>query len=266
MKLHLLATTVVFTGLCSPAIAGTDMAPMHTDSKDMKQMAEPASDAGFYVGAYGGAQFSTDYGDNKQTVTDGLFGFKDTTHQQIHSFWGGVGGIKAGYNFKSVPVCDTMSLRIQPAVEAEALYIGDDSHASDLAFGGSTEHFTSNSGDFFLNGIVRFKNSSIVTPYIGIGAGLQYITTHTQLSVPFLPVTVTGLDTSDLDFAGQAMFGVDVAVAKHISVFSEYKFIDAIGTDAKSGNIPADLGGGTYRFKPDQIQQNLITAGVRYTF
>ena len=63
--------------------------------------------------------------------------------------------------------------------------------------------------------------------------------------------------------AAQGLFGIDVAITDHISLFTEYKFIEAIGTDAKNANVGA---GSTYRFKPDQIQQNLITAGVKYTF
>jgi opacity protein-like surface antigen len=256
-----LFTSALFAALTLPSFAGTDMAPMSHDSKDMKDMKQVQtynSDAGFYVAVYGGAQFDTDYGNNRQTITAGGTA---STNQDIHSDWGGVGGIKAGYNFNSFPIADFMSLGLQPAVEAEALYIGDNSHASGTFAPGNTTSFSSNSGDFFLNGILRFKNSSIVTPYVGIGAGLQYITTHGTITVPGA-APITGLDTSDLDFAAQALFGIDVAICQHVSIFSEYKFIDALGTDAKSTNFP----GATYRFKPDQIEQNLITAGVKYTF
>ena len=60
------------------------------------------------------------------------------------------------------------------------------------------------------------------------------------------------------------LLGFDVAVCRHISIFTEYKFIDALGTDGKSTSVPSP--GGTYRFKPDQVEQNLITAGVKYSF
>lgn len=260
---------VVLTGTCISVYAGNDSSPTTTgnsgDPKDMKEMRQTAassSDAGFYVAAYGGAQFDTDYGNNRQTASDDLFG-TSSTGAKIHSGWGGAGGLKVGYKFNSIPISDFMNLRMQPAVEAEALYIGDNSHASDLAGPGSSEHFSSNSGDFFLNGILRFKNRTIVTPYVGLGAGLQYITTHGNIDVPAAGVNATGLDTSDVDFAAQALFGFDVAVCNHVSIFTEYKFIDALGTDAKSTNLPD---GATYRFKPDQIQQTLITAGVKYEF
>ena len=231
----------------------------------MKQVAVSSSDAGFYVAAYGGAQFDTDYGNNRQTADGDLFGTTGTG-AKINSGWGGAAGVKFGYKFESFPISNFMSLRLQPAVEAEGLYIGDNSHAKDLAGPGSSEHFSSNSGDFFINGILRFKNSTIVTPYVGVGAGLQYITTHGDISIPAAGVNATGLDTSSLDFAAQALFGFDVAVTNHVTVFTEYKFIDALGNDGTSYGVPGAVGGGTYRFKPDQIQQNLITAGVKYEF
>ncbi len=272
MKRTLLSTALL-AAMIVPGFAGTDTEPVGhhdakdmKDSKDLKSVATEQSDAGFYVAALGGAQFDTDYGDKHQTLSAG--GANAVSHDDINSGWGGVGGVKFGYNFNSHPVGNFMGLRLQPAVEAEALYIGDNSTTPNVlsaAFGpGATGRFSSNSGDFFLNGILRFKNNSIVTPYIGLGAGLQYITTHGSIDFP--GGSITGLNTSDLDFAAQALFGLDVQICNHISLFSEYKFIDALGTDGKSSGFPGPGPGATYRFKPDQIQQNLITAGVKYSF
>ncbi len=250
---------------CSPLCADESAAgaPDPKDMKGMTPMAPPPSDAGYYVAVYGGAQIITDYGNNRQTVNpDKFFGTNQTT-TTIHSDYGGVGGVKFGYVFDSQPLTDWMNLRWQPAVEAEALYIGDNSHVTSFAGPGSEEKFSSNSGDFFLNGIVRFKNSTLVTPYFGAGAGLQYITTHGTTWGFSNQVTGTGLDTSDLDFAFQGLGGFDFRLCNHLSLFTEYKFIDALGTDGHSTNLPAS---NTYRFKPDQVQQHLITAGVKYDF
>ncbi|HEY0257291.1 MAG TPA: outer membrane beta-barrel protein [Candidatus Methylacidiphilales bacterium] len=255
MKIQLLSA-VLLTGLCVSAYAGVDTKEM------LKTSVTPRSDAGFYVAGYGGAQFDTDYGNNRQSFSGGVLG-AGSSDAKVHSGWGAVGGLKAGYNFNSFPVWDRLSLRLQPAVEAEALYIGDHSRVSDFGAAGSSEHFRTNSGDFFINGILRFKNSSIVTPYVGVGVGLQYLTTHGNINIPVAGVSGNNVNTDDIDFAAQALFGIDVAVANHISVFTEYKFIDALGTDASTDASP---GGGNYHFKPDQIQQNLITAGVKYSF
>jgi len=262
-----LLTTVVLSTIALSAYAGTD-------TKDVKELkTNSGSDAGFYVAVYGGSNFAQDYGNKRQVVTDA--GTNYTSSDPINSNWGGAGGIKAGYNFESFAVCDTMKLRLQPAVEAEALYLGTTSTSS---FAGPTDHVDGvffptnaaintsyNSAAWFVNGILRFKNSSIVTPYIGIGAGGEYITTHGSATTNIPGYSnISGLNSSDVDFAGQALGGFDIAIAPHYSIFTEYKFIDAIGTDAKSANI-----GGTgmdYRFKPDQIQQHVIVAGVKYSF
>jgi opacity protein-like surface antigen len=241
------------------------------DPKDMKGMTQltsppqPAStDAGYYVSAYGGAQFMTHYGDNLQASNpDPIYGTNVTT-TKIHSNYGGVGGVKFGYLFQSWAFCDcNTDVRWQPALEADALYIGQNSHVTSFAGPGSQEKFSTNSGDFFINGILRLKTGTLMTPYIGAGAGLQYITTHGTMWGPGNTVIGTGLDTSDLDFAAQGLAGFDFQLCPHISVFTEYKFIDALGTDGRSTNLPASS---TYRFKPDQIQQHLITAGVTYDF
>ncbi len=256
MKRTLLSTAIL-AALTIPSFAGTDSAPAPRDSKDMKdvkQVATEQSDAGFYVAAYGGAQFDTDYGNNHQTAGP------LSTHSEIHSGWGGVGGIKGGYNFESHPLANFMGLRLQPAIEAEALYIGDNSHTDGAFTPGGNTRFSSNSADFFVNGILRFKNTSIVTPYIGIGVGVQYISTHGDFS-DAAGDRITGANTDDFDFAVQGLAGFDIAICNHISLFTEYKFIDALGTD---GDASSNLG--TYHFKPDQIQQHLITAGVKYSF
>ncbi len=238
-----------------------------TDTKDVKAMSVPTvnSDAGFYVGVYGGAQFDTSFGDQRQVI-DGGGRSERIGGTNVTADWGGAGGIKAGYKFESFPICDTLSLRLQPAVEAEALYLGTTGTASTELIGPpATEHTSYNSAAWFVNGILRFKNKTIVTPYIGAGVGGEYVTTHADATfdVPRAP-HITGIGGSDVDFAGQALAGFDVAIAPHFDVFTEYKFIDAVGTDIKTNNIAGS--GLEYRFKPDQIQQHLITAGVKYSF
>ena len=268
---------VGFAILSFSAYAGTDM----KDMKEMRVTPELRSDAGPYVAAYGGSEFDTGYGDKRETIsTDTGSTFSD--HDDIHSGYGGVGGIKGGYNFESFPICDTWNLRLQPAVEAEALYLGTDAYGG---FNGPTVPFPGvfvaqapppivtqgttkqsfNSAAWFINGILRLKNNSIITPYIGAGVGGEYITIHGEAFSNIPGNThITGLNGSDLDFAAQALAGFDIALFSHFSIFTEYKFIDALGTDAKTSNV-----GGTsytYRFKPDQIQQHLIVAGLKYSF
>jgi opacity protein-like surface antigen len=267
MKLTLLPAALL-AALTVPALAGTDMAPTAapTDSKDMKDVKQMTqvqeSDNGFYIAGFGGVQFLTDYGNNRQTITGNATGTTLSTTQTIHSDWGGVGGVKIGYNFESFDA-GFLDLHLQPAVELEGMYVGQDgNHESNAFTGGGDVHFETNSAEVFLNGILRFKNDSIVTPYVGLGVGCQYLTTHGEFTAPGA-TNLTGLNTSDFDPAGQALLGIDITIFKHVSLFTEYKFIDAISTDAKNATVGTNS---TYRFKPDQIQQNLVTAGVKYTF
>jgi len=255
MKLTSLAPAALLALATLTAHAGTDM-------KDMKQVSQPIeSDAGFYVAAYGGANFSTDYG-NRRTVFSAGGANATVTPDAVHSGIGGVGGIKGGYNFDSFPV--TEGLRLQPAVEAEALYIGMTSKASSNgAYSDSTSY---NNAAGFVNGIIRFKITdgfmAHFVPYVGVGVGAEYVTSHTSLN--FRGVQAGDAGASDFDFAAQALAGIDYNIDRHWTIFTEYKFVDALGTDLKSPSVTPR--GGDYRFKPDQLAQQLATVGVKYNF
>ncbi len=259
MKLAYLVSALVLSGLTLSAHAGTEMTD--TKAKDPKAMVPPArstTDAGFYGAVFGGAQFLTDYGNQKQTITIG--GTTFNTNANVQDGWGAAGGIKFGYNFESFDV--SKGLRLQPGVEVEGLYLGTTAKITGGTPGVSAVRNTSfNSAAGFVNGILRFKLDSPVTPYIGLGVGGQMINEDTNAQI-------NGVNTGHQDsagaFAAQALAGVDIAVCNHVSIFTEYKFIDAIGVDIETPNVGGS--GRTLNFKPDQIQQHLIVAGVKYSF
>jgi opacity protein-like surface antigen len=252
-------TTLTISSLCALATTLVVHAGP-TDSKDMKQASQTnlaASDAGFYVAAYGGANFSTDYGDRHSSL-----GGSGSTPDNVHSDVGAVGGIKGGYNFASFPVCN--GLRLQPAVEVEGLYIGMGSKYTSPS-PGYNDSTSWNNAAGFVNGILRFKLTdegffSKLTPYVGVGVGAEYLTAHTDLNIAGggHPGDV---GDEDVAFAVQGLVGLDYAICNHISLFTEYKFIDAIGS-----SFTSDTSAGQYRFAPNQIQQNLATVGVKYSF
>jgi opacity protein-like surface antigen len=263
MKLTRITSTALLTLATSFALhAGTEM----NDSKDMKQVSQTTcnSDAGFYVAAYGGINFSTNYG-NRHASFSGAGG-GPATPDNVHSDIGGVGGIKGGYNFNSFPVCD--HLRLQPAVELDAMYIGMDSKHQAGALGTTYHDSTSwNNAAGFVNGIIRFKITdsgsffSRLTPYVGVGVGVEYLTTHTNLTFD-TGAHPGNVGDEDVDFAAEAIGGVEYSLTRHLSLFTEYKFVDALGA-----NFESAIGGGAqYRFAPGQIQQNLATVGVKYNF
>jgi opacity protein-like surface antigen len=232
------------------------------DMKDMKQVSKPECppDAGFYVAAYGGVNFSTDYGDRRTVISAGGTN-ANVTPDNVHSDIGAVGGIKGGYNFNSFPIFG--NFRLQPAVEAEAMYISMRSKSSN---NGTYDDSTSyNNGAGFINGILRFKSCdgffSRFNPYIGVGVGAEYITAHTHLDIGGADAGNAG--DQDLDFAAQALAGFDYKLNQHWTLFTEYKFIDALGTNLRS---PGVAGGLDYSSKPDQLAQNVATVGVKYNF
>ncbi len=234
------------------------------------------TDAGYYVGVYGGANFAQNY--NTHTSIDptatsfpstGVFKQGGSTSGDV----GGVGGIKAGYNFESYTIDG--EFKLQPAVEAEALYLGAKAKTtfSYLGSPGSTitESSTQDSGAFMVNGIIRLKTGTILTPYLGSGIGLEY----TKLSRATL-TSATGntnsgnnhVNADNLSPAVQGLIGCDVEVFRNWDVFTEYKYLVAIDPQFSSVNF-SNLAAGSpnsYTFKSDYLGQHLITAGVKYNF
>jgi len=256
----------------------------------MKQMAPAAtpSDAGFYVAVFGGANVAQDYGDRHGSASAApVF---STTDLKVGSGSnvGGVGGIKFGYNFDSMPLDPGWA--IQPAVEAEAFYLGTTPHFhyhGSTGLGGAPPTTLSTDGDvdgnldsaaFFVNGIFRLKTGTIFTPYIGLGIGAEYmslsglqgsdaatITTIRGTTVNHGSGPVSGDD--DVVFATQGLAGFDIAIAKNWSIFTEYKFVVGIDPSFNLGNV-GTIGGTsiTGKIDPSYIGQHLVNAGIKYSF
>lgn len=263
MKITAILSIAAFATLTPSAYGGPAGTPDPKDMKGMTTLVAPSLDSGYYVAAYGGANFSNSYGDKHSELGSGGI-HVDTSTQHFHSDPGAVGGLKFGYRFNSQPICDGLAL--QPVLEAEGLYINAESTATlggALTAANITEKTSYNSGAMLINGIVRFKiDNCPVTPYAGIGVGAQYLTTHTDQSTPGLHVT--GLNGNSFGFVAQVLGGIDYEIAPHWTLFSEYKFIDMLGTDVKDINWA-----GTplyYKFNPDQIAQQIAVAGVKYNF
>jgi opacity protein-like surface antigen len=283
MRLNIFKNLALWTMMTGTVLAG---------SKDMKEIAAPevttTSDAGFYASVFGATVFDQDYY-GKSTTTSTAASPSFTTSQQIRNAVGNGGGLKFGYDFADQNI---LGLKVQPAVEAEAFYldprIWTDSNfnytpptvtppplISEVARAGGTDpaFHTRQSGDlhaaaFFLNGILRFKTNSIVTPYFGVGVGTEYLRLDSfDISVTSNGVPLSqsnGLHDDDLCFAMQGLAGLDVQVARHWSLFTEYKYIVAVDPSFSFSNY--DGAGSSDSLKADFLGQDTITAGVRYHF
>ena len=123
-----------------------------------------------------------------------------------------------------------------------------------------------NDAALMTNGIVRFKTGTLLTPYLGIGIGAEYLSnTGVEVYAPMIPAKAGLSGDSSVVFATQFLAGVDVSIAKGWSVFTEYKYLAAL---APNFNNVGDVAGGDYtaKFEPSFIGQQLITAGIKYSF
>ncbi len=272
MKKLTYLTTSLFVAMTMAAVAGTD-------TKDMKSIAAPeqgTGDAGIYVGLFGGANVSQDYGDKHTEINTPLLASTSLTLKgnDNSNHIGGVGGIKFGYNFDSFPIGG--DFRLQPAVEAEAFYMGTKTNVSyntavvgvpiSASIGGNQ-----NDAVFSVNGLLRLKTGTLFTPYIGGGIGEEYL----SLSSPRANTNVGGYgfglsyhDSDDVCLALQAIGGFDYEICKHWTLFTEYKFVATIDPSLNLGDADLAAAGVNVntKFNPDYIGQHLVTAGVKYSF
>lgn len=246
------------------ALAGP---PDATEMKGMSRMDPTPCDCGFYVGAYGGANVSQDYGNARTDFTGpgGQFTYRGSASDHI----GGVGGIKVGFNFESIPLGG--DFRLQPAVEGDAFYVGTktDVHSR---FGPGDDFDVSgnmNNAVLMVNGLMRLKTGTFFTPYIGAGVGTEYISFSSPHLVEGAGFGNLPVEHNATDFAPavQAIGGFDIEIARHWTLFTEYKYLVAIDPSLDFGN--ADFGGGTLfnlKLDPYELGQHLVTAGVKYNF
>jgi hypothetical protein len=245
------------------------------DAKDLKNMA-PApvmadSDKGFYVAAYGGADF-TDIGNNSKyqigNVGPSNFfasGVYQGNGKTVNSV-GGVGGIKFGYKFEGYEIGSGWSL--QPVVELEAAYIGNTGTNTFSYAAGETINVKSEYDNvaILVNGLVRFKNPSSFTPYLGFGLGAEYYNPNTLSISDNYGVNYTGKSESIWVPAGQALVGVDYKVANHWTLFTEFKFIIMDKPHESTYDFDHEAGGPSYSYNPGFIGENIGVFGLKYGF
>ena len=225
------------------------------------------SDAGMYIGLEGGADVAQNDGNNRIDFRG--FGDDFTFRGDNSNHVGAVGGLKVGYNFESFPL--TSGIRLQPAVELEGMYIGTRVSARS-SFGGGDNFSLSgdlNSAALMLNSLIRVKTGTCFTPYFGAGAGVEFQTfTDPVLNEPGFGDFRVQHDSNDFAPAVQAIGGFDIELAKHWTLFTEYKFIVAIDPEFNLGTVnfggPADAF--NTKYQPTYMGDHVVTTGVKYNF
>lgn len=119
------------------------------------------------------------------------------------------------------------------------------------------------SGDYqawtgMANVFFDFDNSTRVTPYIGLGAGVGIID---------VDGSAAGISTDDAFFAvlGQAIAGIDIEITDNISIFGDYRFITTLNDNLKE-NAEFNINATTKADFDVDYHNSALFAGVRFYF
>lgn len=109
-----------------------------------------------------------------------------------------------------------------------------------------------------VNLIYNLKNSSVFTPYIGVGSGIAWIDIQTNAISTFGKLSETNLSY-------QALAGVETEIDKNFSVLTGYRYLDAGEIGLKDGISLTGLG-----FFPGLITRKLkshsVEVAIKYSF
>jgi len=123
---------------------------------------------------------------------------------------------------------------------------------ADREISGSDQHYT-----LMVNGLVDWKNSSLVTPFFGLGLGPVY--THLDTSFPIRDGSYVETDDADWAFGYQAMAGLALTINPHVELELMYRFY---GTTQRSHTQEAAV----TEVDVDGTQAHFICLGLRYCF
>jgi len=104
----------------------------------------------------------------------------------------------------------------------------------------------------FANGYYDFKNSSLLTPYVGVGVGVAFV------DVDYSPSGVTIVEDEQAAFAYQAMAGASFAVTPRAEFYAGYRYRATPDVEVDTALFPGVL--------EIENQAHLAEAGLRITF
>ncbi|TFE67445.1 hypothetical protein [Methylacidiphilum caldifontis] len=228
--------------------------------------------SGVYAALYGGGGYLDsdrwNYTDSRGNIGMGNYG----------GSWGGIGGLKAGYQFKGWKIGHT-PYRITEAVEFDGFYAGYSNPMNGFigSFTGPVFNGKSVSPDMQLNvGIMTINDiTKLITPYrfapyigFGVGGGIVTASNITGLA------PAGGFDTTHSSTTGAfvlaEIMGAEYYITDHLSVFIEGKFIYfdssiSIFRNLAHFNVMTNSGA-TAAVSLSNFFQYIGVAGVKYVF
>jgi opacity protein-like surface antigen len=109
-----------------------------------------------------------------------------------------------------------------------------------------------------VNGYYDFQMESVITPYVGLGAGVAHFDVDVHRSG--MPAA-NKWDGDDWGFYYQGIVGASMDVGEQHQVFVEYRYFGTMGINAESNN-----GAFTPDSNEDEFRSHTIMGGIRIAF
>ncbi|WP_245220271.1 outer membrane protein [Pusillimonas caeni] len=189
-----------------------------------------------------------------------------------------LGGAHLGYEWNRLNLASNWGLR--PAAELEGVYIGKHSPTGEMPvmprfLGMQYVTVPTTAGVFLANAIFTLETpySSKVLPYIGLGAGMAFVSIKgsdsANPSEPGINHFNSDPDASDSAFAMQIKAGIKGRITKNLRLFAEYRHLSIDATSYKFGatDYPGlHLPTATWHVNMGRQKYNLFVAGLQYKF
>jgi opacity protein-like surface antigen len=189
----------------------------------------------------------------------------------------GFGGVHIGYEWMNA-ICP--GFRLAPALEIEGAYFANTIKKVDLNNPTTRlpEHDFLDTlplriGTLLANGILEFNNDYI-SPYVGVGVGVGFVSIHdansSQVAPPEVGVNHFNSDRSEFTslFATQAKAGLRYRFFKHYRLSAEYRFIYLTSSNFTFGSTsyPNHVPTSPWMVKLGGLAYNGLTLGFDFIF
>ena len=182
--------------------------------------------------------------------------------------------------YRKLLALSSPGFRLAPALELEGNYFANTAKKADVT--NPTTRLDSHefidtlpmrAGALLLNGILEFNNDYI-SPYIGFGVGVGFVSIHGADSLQIDPLEVGinhfNSNTSDFNtlFATQAKAGLRYRFLKHYRLSAEYRFFYLPSSDFTFGsaNYPDHVPTSPWTVRLNGMCYNAVTLGIDFIF